>query len=88
MLYVFRYLAKMLKLKYTQLINVVFTSSYNLQSFYSQKKIFNKIPKVGICGGTESIKNPNVKNWSHQSSRKVVTNSQKHIEPKMGKIVQ
>ena len=74
----------MLKLKYTQLINVVFTSSYNLQSFYSQKKIFNKIPKVGICGGTESIKNPNVKNWSHQSSRKVVTNSQKHIEPKMG----
>ena len=78
----------MLKLKYTQLINVVFTSSYNLQSFYSQKKIFNKIPKVGICGGTESIKNPNVKNWSHQSSRKVVTNSQKHIEPKMGKIVQ
>ena len=84
MLYVFRYLAKMLKLKYTQLINVVFTSSYNLQSFYSQKKIFNKIPKVGICGSTESIKNPNVKNWSHQSSRKVVTNSQKHIEPKMG----
>ena len=74
----------MLKLKYTQLINVVFTSTYNLQSFYSQKKIFNKIPKVGICGGTESIKNPNVKNWSHQSSRKVVTNSQKHIEPKMG----
>ena len=74
----------MLKLKYTQLINVVFTSSYNLQSFYSQKKIFNKIPKVGICGGTESIENPNVKNWSHQSSRKVVTNSQKHIEPKMG----
>ena len=78
----------MLKLKYTQLINVVFTSSYNLQSFYSQKKISNKIPIVGICGGTESIKNPNVKNWSHQSSRKVVTNSQKHIEPKMGKIVQ
>ena len=74
----------MLKLKYTQLISVVFTSTYNLQSFYSQKKIFNKIPKVGICGGTESIKNPNVKNWSHQSSRKVVTNSQKHIEPKMG----
>ena len=74
----------MLKLKYTQLIIVEFTSTYNLQSFYSQKKIFNKIPKVGICGGTESIKNPNVKNWSHQSSRKVVTNSQKHIEPKMG----
>ena len=74
----------MLKLKYTQLINVVFTSTYNLQSFYSQKKTFNKIPIVGICGGTESIKNPNVKNWSHQSSRKVVTNSQKHIEPKMG----
>ena len=62
MLYVFRYLAKMLKLKYTQLINVVFTSSYNLQSFYSQKKIFNKIPIVGICGGTESIEDPSVKN--------------------------
>ena len=52
----------MLKLKYTQLINVVFTSSYNLQSFYSQKKIFNKIPIVGICGGTESIEDPSVKN--------------------------
>ena len=52
----------MLKLKYTQLINVVFTSTYNLQSFYSQKKIFNKIPKVGICGGTESIEDPSVKN--------------------------
>ena len=74
----------MLKLKYTQLIIVVFTSTYNLQSFYLQKKIFNKIPKVDICGGTESIENPSVKNWSHQSSRKVVTNSQKHIEPKMG----
>ena len=74
----------MLKLKYTQLIIVVFTSTYNLQSFYSQKKKFNKIPKVDICGGTESIENPSVKNWSHQSSRKVVTNSQKHIEPKMG----
>ena len=75
----------MLKLKYTQLIIVVFTSTYNLQFFYSQKKIFNKIPKVGICGGTESIENPNVKNWSHQSFTKVVTNSQKHIEPKRGK---
>ena len=74
----------MLKLKYTQLIIVVFTSTYNLQSSYLQKKIFNKIPKVGICGGTESIENPNVKNWSHQSFTKVVTNSQKHIEPKMG----
>ena len=84
MSYVFRYLAKILKLKYIQLIIVVFTSTYNLQSFYSQKKIFNKIPKVDICGGTESIENPSVKNWSHQSSRKVVTNSQKHIEPKMG----
>ena len=52
----------MLKLKYTQLINVVFTSSYNLQSFYSQKKISNKIPIVGICGGTESIEDPSVKN--------------------------
>ena len=74
----------MLKLKYTQLIIVVFTSTYNLQFFYSQKKIFNKIPKVGICGGTESIENPNVKNWSHQSFKKVVTNSHKHIEQKMG----
>ena len=74
----------MLKLKYTQLITVVFTSTYNLQSFYSQKKIFNKIPKVGICGGTESIENPIVKNWSHQSFKKVVTNSHKHIEQKMG----
>jgi len=74
----------MLKLKYTQLIIVVFTSTYNLQFFYSQKKIFNKIPKVGICGGTESIENPIVKNWSHQSFKKVVTNSHKHIEQKMG----
>ena len=84
MSYVFRYLARMLKLKYTQLIIVVFTSTYNLQFFYSQKKIFNKIPKVGICGGTESIENPIVKNWSHQSFKKVVTNSHKHIEQKMG----
>jgi hypothetical protein len=82
--YVFRYLTKILKLKYTQLIIVVFTSTYNLQFFYSQKKIFNKIPKVGICGGTESIENPIVKNWSHQSFKKVVTNSHKHIEQKMG----
>ena len=74
----------MLKLKYTQLIIVVFTSTYNLQFFYSQKKIFNKIPKVGICGGTESIENPIVKNWSHQSFKKVVTNSHKHIEQKIG----
>ena len=74
----------MLKLKYTQLIIVVFTSTYNLQFFYSQKKIFNKIPKVGICGGTESIENPIVKNWSHQSFKKVITNSHKHIEQKMG----
>ena len=84
MSYVFRYLAKILKLKYIQLIIVVFTSTYNLQSFYSQKKIFNKIPKVGICGGSESIEYPIVKNWLHQSFRKVVTNSQKHIKPKMG----